>query len=157
MLRSDQDVCKNSRSRLDLAYLILNKFITSRISPKIEKKDQNSTLFLMTENGCWDRIELSQEFDLGKNSIVILEYLELVFCYILGINRKIQVRSNFVNQKMYKPLNFKCTFKVSNRKLTFENGDNRKKIFKQKLRNLRNILVQQFAILPQGALVSKAE
>ena len=89
MLRGDQDVCKNSRSRLDLAYLILNKFITSRISPKIEKKDQNSTLFLMTENGCWDRIELSQEFDLGKNSIVILEYLELVFCYILGINRKI--------------------------------------------------------------------
>ena len=89
MFRSDQDVCKNSRSRLDLAYLTLNKFITSRISQKIEKKDQNSTLFLMTENGCWDRIELSQEFDLGKNSIVILEYLELVFCYILGINRKI--------------------------------------------------------------------
>ena len=144
MLRSDQNVCKNSRSRLDLAYLIKNKFITSRIRPKIEKQDRNQTLFLMTENVCRDRIQLSLEFDLGKISIVILEYLELVFCYILNIIRKIQVRSNFVNQKICKSLNFKCTFKVSNIKLTFKNSDNTKE-------NLRNILAQQFAILPQGS------
>ena len=41
MIRSDQDAFKNLRSRLDQAYLLFNKFITSRINPNDKKIGQH--------------------------------------------------------------------------------------------------------------------
>ena len=124
--------------RLEYTYLLLDKFIMSRISPEIKKDDWILTSFSVTESSRGDKIILSLEMELRKFSINIFMGLELIFCLVLGTIWEIEVRTYSVSKKNNKSLYFRGTFGASNFNFTFKTSDKRKKICKQKLRKSAN-------------------
>ena len=114
MVRRHKDACKKWRLRLEYTYLLLDKFIISRISPEILKKDRILTSFSVTESSRGDKIILSLEMELRKFSINIFMGLELIFCLVSGTIWEIEVRTCSVGKDIYKSLHFKVTFDITN-------------------------------------------
>ena len=137
MVQCHKDACKKWRLRLEYTYLLLDKFITSRISPEIKKKDRILTSFSLTESSHGDKIILSLEMELRKFSINIFQGLKLIFCLVSSTIWEIEVRAFSVSQKINESLYFRGTFGASNFNFTFKTSDKRKKICKQNLRKSR--------------------
>ena len=54
MVQCHKDVHKNSRLRLEYAYLLLDKFIMNRINSELVKIGRILTSFLVTKSSCDD-------------------------------------------------------------------------------------------------------
>ena len=107
MVQRHKDACQKWRLRLEYTYLLLDKFITSRISPEITKKGRILTSFSVTKRSRGDKILLSLEMELRKFSINIFMCLELIFCLVSDIIWEIEVRTCNVGKDIYKLLHLK--------------------------------------------------
>ena len=76
MVQCHKDVYKNSRLRLEYAYLPFNKFIINRINSEIIKEYWILMLFLVTESSCDDSFSCHQNF--------LWENVQPIFLFCLG-------------------------------------------------------------------------